>query len=93
MGSHEPLKQIQTRIQSPPNPFKQQDANNDVHEIAFHPHMVRPHHGQDLVQHVPDLDVAEGEGAGFDAEDQVLHFECEYLRVDDGVGLSAPLDH
>lgn len=55
--------------------------------------MVRPHHAQHLGEHVPDLDVAEREGAALDAEDEVLHAEREDLGVDDSVRLPAARDH
>ena len=55
--------------------------------------MVLTDHAEDLVEDVADFDVAEGEGAGFDAEDEVLHFESEDFLVDYGVRLAAALHH
>lgn len=87
------LEQVQIRIQTPADALEQQDADDHVDEVALHADMVAAHHAQHLVQHIADLDVAEGEGAGFDAEDEMLHPEREDLAVDHRFGLAAPLHH
>lgn len=87
------LEQIQVRVQTPADAFQEQDADDDVDEIAFHADVVGADHGEHFVQHVPDFDVAEREGGGFDAEDEVLHFQGEDFFVDDGVGLPASFHH
>ena len=55
--------------------------------------MVRPHHGQDLIQHVADLDIAERERPALDPEHQMLHLERKDLGLDDRLGAPAPLHH
>lgn len=87
------LEEIEVRIQTSADTLEQQDADHDVHEVAFHAHVVRAHHAQHLGEHVPDPDVAERKGLALDAEDEVLHAQGEDLGVDDGVGLAAALDH
>ena len=87
------LKKIHIRVQVAANTFEQKNTDNHVYEIALHADMVRPHHAEDFVEDIADFDVPEGEGAAFDAKDQVLHFEGEDLLVDDCVGLAATFDH
>lgn len=88
-----PLEEIEIGVEAPADALEEEDADDDVDEVALHAHVVAPDHAEDLVEDVADLDAAEGEGPALDPEHEVLHLEREDLLVDDGVGLPAALHH
>ncbi|KAL8949399.1 MAG: hypothetical protein Q9222_004482, partial [Ikaeria aurantiellina] len=87
------FKQIELRIQLPPYPLKQQDTDDDVHEIALQADVVRPHHRQHFVQNVSDLDIPERESPRFHAEHQMLHLQRKDLGIQDSGRLATPRYH
>ena len=52
-----PLEQIEVRIETSPDAFEKENADDHVDEVAFHAHMMAPDHAQDFVQDVANLDV------------------------------------
>lgn len=58
-GVNLPLEEIQIRVKAPANALEEEDADDDIDKVSLHADMVFAHHGQDLVQDIPDLDVAE----------------------------------
>jgi len=58
-GGNLPLEEIQIRVKAPANALEEENADDDVDKVSLHADMVFAHHGQDLVQDIPNLDVAE----------------------------------
>jgi hypothetical protein len=52
-----PSKQIQPGIQFPANPLQQQNTQYNIYKIAFQPDVVRSHHTQHFIQHIPNLNI------------------------------------
>ncbi|GJD01122.1 prolipoprotein diacylglyceryl transferase [Colletotrichum higginsianum] len=86
-------EQVHVRVQAASDALEQEDADDDVDEVALEADVVAADHAEHLLQDVADADVAEGEGAALDAEDEVLHLEGEDVLVEHGVGLAAALAH